>query len=316
MTISDENLTRYLFGELSESELAELEQRYFAEPQIFDRLLQQEAELVDSYARGRLAAPVRARFERAYGSDPNRRTHLRFAEALTSRLDQSPVRPQTDVRTLSWWQKLNARLGINRRSLAFAVMLAMLFLSAIVVWLLIRNARLRHDLDQSREIAAAQKQREDQAQQALANEQSKNQQLTAEIEKRNALEPQPTPTNDETASPVIASLILTAAGVRGADYGTAPKLVIPSGTQQVRIELRLKETGYTNYQLILQDVQGKQIFNRPHVKPALSKTGARFVLTLTPALFSPEDYILTVKGTTAQGETEDVSQSLFRVEKQ
>src|SRR5512138_2442454 len=93
MTDADEMMTRYLFGELSEAEQAQLEEHYFTDAQTFNQLAQLETELIDDYARGRLSPPMRARFERAYLSNPNRRARLKFSEALTTRLDQSVVSP-------------------------------------------------------------------------------------------------------------------------------------------------------------------------------------------------------------------------------
>src|SRR5689334_19678761 len=98
MTNSDEMMTRYLFGELSETEQAQLEARYFTDAQVFNQLAQLETELIDDYTRGRLSPQMRARFERAYLGHPNRRARLKFSEAFTARLDQSvaaPVAEQT-----------------------------------------------------------------------------------------------------------------------------------------------------------------------------------------------------------------------------
>src|SRR5437764_15376797 len=88
MTNSDEMLTRYLFGELSAADKAQLDARYFADPQTFEQLTQRETELVDDYTRGRLPPSMRDRFERAYLINPNRRARLRFSEALTAKLEQ------------------------------------------------------------------------------------------------------------------------------------------------------------------------------------------------------------------------------------
>src|SRR5690349_201083 len=113
MTESDEILTRYLFGELSEPEQARLEERYFDDARAFEQLTRLEAELVDGYARGRLSPQVRERFERAYLADPNRRAHLRFGEALAAKLDQvaaSRAADRAGASGASWWQRLASSL--------------------------------------------------------------------------------------------------------------------------------------------------------------------------------------------------------------
>src|SRR5687767_7757164 len=88
MSASARTIVRYLLGELSDSARAALEASYFADPQLFDRVVKTEHELVDAYARGRLSKRTRARFERSYLADPRRRERAKFAETLTARLDR------------------------------------------------------------------------------------------------------------------------------------------------------------------------------------------------------------------------------------
>src|SRR2546423_314400 len=220
MPNSDETMTRYLFGELSESEQAQLEERYFTDAQTFDQLAQLETELVDNYARGRLSAQI------------------------------------------------------------------------------------------------AQKEREREARQQLDNEQARTQELTAELERaRSEPELQPTPTTTErpapaVAAPSVASLVLMAGGIRGVDTGAAPTLVIHKVTQQVRLQLKLRENEYQSYQLVLQAVGGKEVFNRRHIKPLTTKSGASFIFSLPASKVGVGDYILTLRGFTPSGGLEDVSQSL------
>src|SRR5579885_2224513 len=117
MTDSDEILTRYLFGELSEPEQARLEARYFEDALAFERWTRLEAEIVGGYARGRLSPQMRERFERTYLADPNRRAHLRFGEALAAKLDQiaaSRVADGAEESGASWWQRFISSLAGGR----------------------------------------------------------------------------------------------------------------------------------------------------------------------------------------------------------
>ena len=79
--------------------------------------------------------------------------------------------------------------------------------------------------------------------------------------------------------------------------------------------MNLKENEYQNYQLTLRAVGGKEILNRQHLKPTITKSGASFTLSLPSSIVSSGDYILTLKGLTTRGELEDVSESLFRAER-
>ena len=51
----EEVCARYLLGELSEQEQAELEEGYFADDALFERFRAVKDDLIDAYARGDLA---------------------------------------------------------------------------------------------------------------------------------------------------------------------------------------------------------------------------------------------------------------------
>ena len=309
-------MTRYLLGELSESERADLERRYFADSAFFERLSQCESDLMDDYARGRLSPETRERFEKAYLADPERRARLRFSEALVAKLDRevSPGLIPQEAETTSWWQKLFVPFIGGQRALAFsfAVLLLMVLGSA---WLLLRTSRLRNELAQTRATEAAREQHERELQQQLIDEQARNQQLIAELDRERA---QPTPevgiASPKNTAPAFVSLLLVASGVRGAET-RSPTLSIPAGTQEVRIELKTVENEYQSYQLELHALGGKAIFDRKKVKPTITKSGANFGFSVPASRFTSGDYILTLKGVMPSGEVEDVSKSLFRVEK-
>src|SRR5918912_675057 len=116
-------MTRYLLGELSESEQIALEEKFFTDPQAFNQVLQVESKLVDAYARGQLSNEMRERFEQSYLKHPSRRARVKFASALTTRLDRESVALGKPSLTLaSGWQRLLSSLRGQR--LRFAIALA------------------------------------------------------------------------------------------------------------------------------------------------------------------------------------------------
>jgi hypothetical protein len=310
--------TRYLLGELTEPEQTALEEKYFTDPQIFDQVVSAETELVDDYARGRLSPQMRQRFEQAYLAHTQRRERLRFAEALAARLDQvdaSGVAAKQSIRVESWWARFSSLLLGEQRALAFSMMLVVLFLTLGSVWLVFKARRAGQELAQTQAQQAAQEQRERQLQQQLADERTRNQELMAELEKARAEKPQTGPAPPESSAPAFVTLLLFASGIRGTETGSAPALTVPRGTQQVHLQLNLKDNSYQRYQVELRAIGGQEIFSRRNLKPQATKTGARFVFSLLEAKFSTGDYMLTLKGVAQDGEVEDVSKSLFRVEK-
>ena len=305
-------MTRYLFGELSEAEQGQLEERYFADRQIFDQLAQLETRLLDEYARGSLPAQMHARFERAYLDNPHRRARVKFSDALTARIDQAAASPeQTSVPATSLRHRILSLLTGRPRALRLAMAAALLF-SFVAVWLFIQNQRLLHDLARTRDARDAQTRQEGKTEEQLTMERDRNQQLTAELERVRA-EAQP-----HLMSPArsVATLALIIGDARGTVIGTPPTLIIRKETKQVRLQLKRSDNEYKSYELTLQAAGGKEIFNRRHVRPMVTKSGASFVFTLPASQISAGDYILTLRGHLLNGELEDVSQSLFRVEKQ
>src|SRR5258708_8364808 len=98
----------YLLGDLSESEQTALEEEYFTDPPAFDKMVNAENELVDSYARGRLTPRLRKRFEQYYLAHPKRRERTKFAQALVTKLDQIEVDRAADSKAelAPWWRRL------------------------------------------------------------------------------------------------------------------------------------------------------------------------------------------------------------------
>lgn len=318
----EQTMTRYLLGELSESEQIALEKKYFTDPQVFDQVLRTESELLDSYVRNQLSAEERLRFEQSYLIHPRRRERVKFAEALATRLNQSEVSDEAElpVWTMSRWQRLLAALGGQRRALEFSIALASLIIVIGGIWFFIESRRLRHELAQTRATQADQERREQELAQQVASERERAQQLAAELERLERTQPQqqppqttPTPTV-RAAPPSFVTLLLTAGGVRGSDTVGTQTLIIPQGTTQARLQLNLKENDYPGYRVSLQTVGGREIFSRQNLKPRTMKTGASFILTVPAQQLANGEYILTLRGVSPEGEVDDLSKSIFRVE--
>jgi hypothetical protein len=312
MNHSDDMATRYLFGELPESQRAEVEAAYFDDPLAFDRLERLENDLIDKYVRGRLDGATRARLEQAYLSNPNRRARLKFGEALAARIDQY----ETPL-------ERGAARDVSRRwffaspspALAFSVAAAFVLLVFASTWLLIESRRLRAELVRRDDAQALREQHEAGLQQQLDEEQKRNQDLLVELERAsNSVTAQTKPSPGGEA-PGVVTLLLAANVVRGAETASPPTLVIPKGTEHVRVQLALKDNDYSSYQIVLRAVAGREIFKGQNLKPRVNKSGAVFTLSVPPAKFTTGDYMLTLRGALQNGDLEDVSKLLFRVEK-
>lgn len=102
----DERLVRYLLGELSPSEQAELEAGYFADNSSFERLLAVEEELIDACVRGELSGRRRRELERRLSTSSEGRQKLRFAKELLRYAGErcGPLQ-QGVLERIPWWRK-------------------------------------------------------------------------------------------------------------------------------------------------------------------------------------------------------------------
>lgn len=307
----ERTMTRYLLGELSELEQSALEEKYFTDPQVFNQVLETESELVDGYVHGQLSSEVRRRFEQSYMAHPARSERVKFAAALGTgldRIEESVTRVEQPTLTVSWWQRLLTSLRGQPPTLRFSMALATLLVVLGGVWLFIESRRR-----QQNELAQTQATREAQEQ----RERARPAQPTPDEAKHAQRSPQqiPTPTPTLDSAPRSVFLALTVGGVRGADNTKTPTLVIPPDTTQARLQLNLKGNNYPSYRASLQTIAGVEIFSQTGVKPRRAKTGASFVFTVPAGKLASGDYVLTLRGINPDGEVDDLSKSLFRVEK-
>jgi hypothetical protein len=316
-----QTITRYLLGELSESERSALEESYFTDPQVFEQVLKTESELVDGYVRDQLSSEVRQQFEQSYLQHPARRERVKFAGALAARLDQVEeleTSSEQSTSPASWWQRIRASLRGQRPTLRFSLALATVLIMLGSVWFFIESRRRQRELSQTRAASETQQRREPEQSQPPANESRGADELAAErerVERRPQRVPQPTPTPTSGSAPRSVSLALTVGGVRSGDTGQTPTLVIPPGTTQARLQLLLNDDDYPGYRAALRAVGGAEIFSQRGVKPRRAKTGAIFVFTVPAHKLAAGDYVLTLGGINPDGEVDDLSKSLFRVEK-
>lgn len=316
MNNREQTIQRYLLGELTEPERVTLEQEYFNDPQLFEQIVEVENDLVDKHARGLLSPATHGRFKKYYLDHPQRRERARFAEVLRAKLDQAKdIEVSASKPTGTWLEQLSAALRGPRLSWAFSI--AMLLVSVLAGWFFIETRRLRRELASTESERAAREGHERQLQQQVTNEQLRAEKLSQELE-RLRVQPEavsPSPSPDDKLASTFATLILTIGGTRGTDAARPVVLQIPVGTEQVRLQLNLRENNYSRYQAVLQSADGNTIFTSRHHTAVNKKTGANLTLVVPARMFPAGDYILTLRGVSRTGEVEDVSKSLFRVER-
>jgi hypothetical protein len=303
MTDATALMTRYLLGELSEREQADLEMRYFEDPRVFDELVEVETSLIDDYVRGRLTPETRQRFETHFLADPRRCARVQFAEALARVIDRAngetrlPTEPSTTRAGGSWLDWI--------RTPGFAMALATLLALVVVGTWLIVSARRTNE-----EIAAG----------PATDEGGRAGDASSTPRPADEVRPSPAPPTETTPPPTsrpvltVATLALTVGpGERSADANQLPTVTIPPSTDQVRFALTLLDHDYARYRVIVRLIGGAEVLRQSDLVPVTAGAEPALTLTAPATRFESGDYMLTLQGANAGGEYEDLSVTLFRI---
>lgn len=316
MVKREQNLHRYLLGEMSDAERAELEREYFEDAMLFEQLVQAENELVDAYARGQLPPETRGRFERHYLNHPARRERAEFAGALDAalaRLDAPPAAAPAPAEPL--WRRLLA--SVSAPKLAWAFSASLLLVGVAAAWLFIGTGR------QPRELATAEVERITKEQGGEETRRQAHEGAQGDVEPTRGHDAPPaeqkkvqtSPTPVVKPAPVVATLLLTAGGVRGAEADPPEVLRLTARTEEVRLRLNLGEAEYRSYSGVLRRAGGGEVFSWQSVTPRAAKARQTVALVIPARRLTAGDYVLTLRGARQTGEVEDVSVSLFSVER-
>jgi|HubBroStandDraft_6_1064221.scaffolds.fasta_scaffold63670_3 hypothetical protein len=298
-------MRRYFLGDLPQEERDRLEDRYFADVEVFEELLAIENDLIDAYARGELTEGDRRKFEVAYLQSPPRRERVEFARALrlVSALEAEAVGDQRGSLWKRMWAALSIRQGISQWALAIAVVLIV----ASGSWMLVQNQKLRVGLQQAQAGQAELLREENTLRQQIAEfkgaakDQVRENQKGSEVAK---LEP---PMGLEMTLRLIPGI------ARG--FGGAPKtLVLLPTTSWLRLQLMVDRDEDRTYEAVLLTADGKEV-SRGRDLRIHSMGGSTVVAWRIPAQsIQATDYIVQLTGQPAAGMIQEGVESYsFRV---
>ena len=277
---SESEIKRYLYGEMSEAERGQLEERFFGADALFYEVLNLENELVDRYANGKLGGAELARFERSLKNTPERRAKVANAVALAAFIAEE--RPQEKAVAVAvsakqtFGQKLAQFFSIKTPAFAYTMAGLLVLFAVSSAFLLLDNRRKSDELARlQNEQSGNLQQKEIELQSRLANsqtretdlqnqidaeratsgdltdelerERTRREQIEADIERlrrENAVRPTPTPKEN---APVIASILLVPTfTTRGGGNSTAKTFAVERGTKRIAVRLAFPDTAKTS----------------------------------------------------------------------
>ncbi len=320
----DERITRYLLGDLPNSEQSAIEDEYFSDPDRFEAVWAVENDLVDRYVRGRLSDREHALFERHYLKSPNHQERIAFARKLLKAADEgikegprASYVPTGDVATTtipSWRSRLRETLH-NSQVLSVGSMSMALLLAIGAGWQWIGRERLKAQLAQIQIEEKALREREEELNLQLATQREQNGKLMSELEQLRSARQQDRHLAQSPTQPAgrrsIFSFILSPMLMRS---GREPQqLTIPRETDLLHLQMKVEQGDSRSLQAAIRTVEGKNILTLPARKRDTNKGRETIAAIDVPADKLPTgDYLLTLTAK-SNGETEEMNRYFFRI---
>jgi len=305
-TEQDERVTRYLLGDLPETEQTAVEHEYFADPEKLEKVWAEENDLVDRYVRGRLSSAERELFERNYLQSPKHRERVATARKLIEAADRHVAESGGEPGVVELApSRLMGMLSILRTPWFLAPATAFLLLLSVLSWLALERSRLKEELGKAQARLSDQQRRD----LALADQLAAEREIVALLKSELDRLMKPLATNSPQTPPSIFSFLLRPMLAPRGEGPAQQQITIPRETDMVRLRMEIKKGDSRRFQASILAVGGPQVWSRRSLKPV---SGA--IAVNVPADKLPmNDYILTLSAMTPTGETEEINSYPFRV---
>ena len=302
--IAQKNLVRrYLLGDLPEAEQLALEQEYFADSEKFEQVWDLENELVDDYVRGRLTKQERELFEHNYLTTLRHQQRVAVARSLVQAVDETIAAEKKEAHkaksTTSWWTNLSAFFQMPQ--MAWGAAAALLLLTLVGYWYFKKDTSFQNQVAKN-----------------LPDSQPTATVPTPVVTPgttpsatSSAEQTKPTLSNSPTAQPAVPAVLALVLGGGLRKPGDVQPLTVPTGTKQVRLQIKLDSNEHSSYQIKLRSAAGKEVLNQSALHSSLNKKSV--AVTVPANKLAPGDYILTLSGLTSASETEEINQYFFRI---
>lgn len=274
----DEQLIRYLLGNMTDDEKIQIEQMYFSDDELFEVLLALEQELKQRYALGMLTGNDIVLFEQRYLQKPGLQHELEFERNFVQQI-QHLSRPRYSLRALTDW----FRSMQKTTQLAFALCLLVAIAGA---WFTMRFFLLTGSLNTLEAERSQLQQKEKSLQQQLVDEQQRSKDQAENLEK---------------AKLPVLSFVLSPGGVRSA--GDVPRLLLPSSPAQLLLLLDLESVRQSErYDAVLYDERNTVVKRWEGVQSMRSANGFQVSLALEVKLLKARRYRIELAGESLSGE--------------
>lgn len=309
---------KYLLGELTDREAEAFEQLYLADQDRFELLQAIEEDLIEDYHHGRLSPERRLLFERAYLTRPDKRDKIDFAKSLVGvasleraeslKRDQSGSRSPTMSAEAPAVQAVPSWL--SSRALAIAASLGIVLLIA-AVWATISVISLSNRLDEAERLRAEMEATARELEQRLEAAQGANRALVEELQQvRDQLTALERRQLEGPAGSVL-SLVLFPSTTRAGGQSARAQLTPAVATLDLKLEV--SRFDFPTYAATVLRRPSHLVTRRGNLKAARTASGAVLGIKLSAAGLSPGEYVITLNGISATGESRHAAEYAFTV---
>ncbi len=302
----DALLARYLVGACSEAEQARVEEAFFADDEVFERMQQIEDDLIDRHLQDRLDGEERERFREAYATGP-RRDRVDFARTMTHVLDGGAAASARGgaaapaPRATGGWPGLAPGWGI-----ALAAAAVIVFVAGASVW---QMRALRSSLETARSDNEALRQQQEAARRRIEELEGRTTALAGELARERENAPAPTPAGRTRAT--VATFVLAPGLLRSA---RGPVRIEARGVDEVRLRLDLDPgIAAERFRAELRGADTRVLWVQEGLTAAPADAGSAVLMTIPAAALQPGEYEVVLSGADTGSGLEEVGRYYFDV---
>lgn len=317
---NEDEIRRFLLGEMSDGERAAFEDRFIAEDaDLFDRIGVVEDELIESYVRGTLSSHEKTKFEKNFLTGKNRRARVVFTREMFDKLDAEKAATAKKTEAAAENSSvLSSLLNLFKTPrIVFGAGFAILVLVFGLWFLVLKKSGSENEIvRQTTPNVTATPQINGNNQNAALNTTTAT---NTNINSANNPEANKTPaainaensnklTPKETApKPVVATLALFTGTVRS--EGKTSELNLTKDVTGANFVLNLESSDYKTYRAEIVDADGSVVYRSGRLTPRKNTVNAYF----PTARLKRGDYFVKLYGLSAAGAEESAADFQFRV---
>lgn len=305
-------LNRYLLEDLSEEEREGVEESYLTDDDVFMKLQVAEDELIVAYLEGGLSRGDRAKFERAFLTNPHKLRKVESTKELLDFFALTPPAPQPGL----LGSILQSLRGLSPAGVYALAGLLFVIGCGLLCWLLFERQRLRGELDAARERLRQierEQPRQTPAQTPLptpeevrvapptpsgSDPRPERETVAPETQgpKQRSLPAPPGGALSRVASVLAYTLPSPSASTRRGGGGTAEPLVISRDAVLVRLSVPVMNNEYKAYRVSLRKLEGSEDWTQIVPKGQPGTDGEQVRIELPTSSLTSGDYILKIMG--------------------